>query len=73
MSRIVGSIVGLSLSLLVLPGIAVAQYPSAQLMVGWLERFTALLNRKGFRIWGEYDSRCWLGWRPASDGPTTFQ
>lgn len=28
-----------------------------------LERFTNLLNRKGFRIWGEYDSRCWLGWR----------
>jgi hypothetical protein len=22
---------------------------------------------------GEYDSRCWLGWRPASDGPTTIQ
>jgi len=38
-----------------------------------LDRFTDLLNRKGFRIWGEYDSRCWLGWRPASDGPTNFQ
>jgi amidase len=38
-----------------------------------LERFTTLLNRKGFRIWREYDSRCWLGWRPASDGATTFQ
>lgn len=30
------------------------------------------LNRKGFRIWGEYDSRCWLGARPASDGPYLF-
>jgi|SRR5271167_1406579 len=34
MSRIAGSVVGLSL--LVFPGIAVAQYPSAQLTVGWL-------------------------------------
>ena len=31
------------------------------------------LNREGFRFCGEYDSRCWLGWRPASDGPTSFQ
>jgi uncharacterized membrane protein YeaQ/YmgE (transglycosylase-associated protein family) len=38
-----------------------------------LERFTDLLNRQGFRTWGEYDSRCWLGWRPASDGATNFQ
>ena len=38
-----------------------------------LERFTDLLNREGFRISDEYDSRCWLGWRPASDGPTDFQ
>ena len=38
-----------------------------------LEQFTGLLNREGFRIWDEYDSRCWLGWRPAFDGPTNFQ
>ncbi len=38
-----------------------------------LERFTDYLNREGFRFFGEYDSRCWLGWRPASDGPTSFQ
>ena len=38
-----------------------------------LDRFTDLLIRKGFRIRDEYDSRCWLGWRPASDGPTDFQ
>jgi len=38
-----------------------------------LERFTDYLNREGFRFFGEYDSRCWLGRRPASDGPTYFQ
>jgi hypothetical protein len=38
-----------------------------------LERFTDYLNREVFRFFGEYDSRCWLGWRPASDGPTSFQ
>ena len=36
-----------------------------------LERFTNLLNRKGFRSQGEYDSRCWLDRRPASDGQTS--
>jgi hypothetical protein len=38
-----------------------------------LERFTDNLNREGFPFSGEYDSRCWLGRRPASDGPTSFQ
>src|SRR5262245_53276866 len=38
-----------------------------------LERFTILLNRGGFRWRAACDSRCWLGRRPASDGPTSFQ
>ncbi|SPP97867.1 protein of unknown function [Bradyrhizobium vignae] len=46
---------------------------AAEFFNSLLERFTDLLNRKEFRIWDEYDSRCWLGWRPASDGPTDFQ
>jgi hypothetical protein len=32
-----------------------------------------LFESEGFRFLGKYDSRCWLGWRPASDGPTSFQ
>jgi hypothetical protein len=32
-----------------------------------------LFESGGFQFFGEYDSRCWLGWRPASDGPTSFQ
>jgi hypothetical protein len=38
-----------------------------------LERFTVLLNRWGFPDAAVCDSRCWLGWRPASDDPTSFQ
>lgn len=39
----------------------------------WLERFTTYLNRWGFRWVVVCDSRCWLDWRPACDGPTSFQ
>ena len=38
-----------------------------------LERFTTYLNRWGFCWIVVCDSRCWLDWRPASDGPTSFQ
>jgi hypothetical protein len=27
---------------------------------------------EGFPDWGEYDSRCWLERRPASDGASLF-
>jgi hypothetical protein len=37
-----------------------------------LERDDFSLNRRGFPKGRESDSRCWLGWRPASDGQTLY-
>ena len=37
-----------------------------------LEHGRSFLNRGGFPVQCEYDSRCWLDWRPASDGPSLF-
>ncbi|WP_024513228.1 hypothetical protein [Bradyrhizobium sp. ARR65] len=31
------------------------------------------IESRGFRWRAACDSRCWLEWRPASDGPTSFQ
>jgi transposase len=42
------------------------------LMSRWPRAWLIFSESGGFPVWREYDSRCWLDWRPASDGPSLF-